>query len=157
MVVSMRKQKLNIEQQIQHMKGKGIQFNIVSEDEARIYLSKNNYYFRLKAYAKNYEKYNSGKNKGKYFNLEFAFLKELAIIDMRLRYLILAMTLTADFVTPTAFATSSIVSPFRTRKSCILFFRSIEFTPLSICQFIILISISSVNTIICVILSHKYY
>ncbi len=88
----MRKNKLSIDEQIIHMKDKGIQFNIVSEDEAKDYLFKNNYYFRLKAYAKNYEKYNSGDNSGKYFKLEFAYLKELAIIDMQFRELVFFLT-----------------------------------------------------------------
>ncbi len=84
----MMKPKLSIEQQIKHMKEKGIQFSIVTESEAMDYLLNNNNFFRLKAYAKNYEKYNSGENKGKYFKLEFAYLKELAIIDMEFRELV---------------------------------------------------------------------
>lgn len=89
----MNRQKLSINDQIAHMKDNGIMFNIVSEDSAKDYLEKNNYYFRLKAYAKNYEKYNSGPNKGKYYMLEFAYLIELAKIDMRLRSIIFSLTL----------------------------------------------------------------
>lgn len=87
-----KKKKLSIDEQIEHMKNKGIQFNIIKEQEAKEYLLNNNYYFRLKAYAKNYEKYQNGPNKGKYLHLEFAYLKELAIIDMHLRTHILVMT-----------------------------------------------------------------
>jgi hypothetical protein len=90
--MTMRKEKLSIEQQITHMKDKGIQFNIIDESLANEYLINNNYYFRLKAYAKNYEKYNSGENKGKYFGLEFAYLKELAVIDMQFRELVFLLT-----------------------------------------------------------------
>lgn len=88
----MQKPKLTIAQQIEHMKDKGIAFNIMDEAAASEYLSKNNYYFRVKAYAKNYPKYNSGPNKGKYFGLEFAYLVELCILDMLLRNIIFNIT-----------------------------------------------------------------
>ncbi len=42
--------------------------------------------------AKNYEKNPAGENKGKYQNLDFAYLVDLSAIDMHLRYLILKMT-----------------------------------------------------------------
>lgn len=90
----MRKAKLSIDAQIEHMKNeKGILFNLVNEDTARMYLKNNNYYFRIKAYAKNYEQYIYGPKKGKYINLEFAFLQELAILDMHLRKLLFQMTI----------------------------------------------------------------
>jgi hypothetical protein len=70
----MRKRKLTIDEQIDYMKNKsGIKFNIVSEEEAKNFLTKNTYYFKIKAYAKNYEKYQEGENAGKYINLEFAY------------------------------------------------------------------------------------
>lgn len=83
------KPKLSVEQQIQHMKLNGIGFNIIPETEARDYLKNNTYYFKLKAYAKNYAKYQIGEKKGQYVNLEFAYLKDMSIIDMRLRHFIL--------------------------------------------------------------------
>lgn len=90
----MRKAKLSIDEQIEHMKTqKGILFRIVNEDGAKKFLSEHNYYFRIKAYAKNYEKYNSGPNQGKYINLEFAYLQELSTLDMYLRKIILKMTI----------------------------------------------------------------
>ena len=71
------------------MKSKGITFSIVSEDEAHSFLMDNNYYFKIKAYAKNYSKDNSGK----YIGLDFSYLKELSTIDMHLRRFIIRMTL----------------------------------------------------------------
>lgn len=76
------KEKLTVEQQIQHMKSKGVQFNIVSEEEAISYLTNNTYYFKIKAYAKNYDKYRTTEKAGQYVNLEFAYLKDLAIIEL---------------------------------------------------------------------------
>ena len=87
--VAERRPKLTINEQIEHMKSKGIQFNIISEDEAKYYLEENTYYFKLKSYAKNYATYQIGEKKGKYVNLEFAYLKDLAILDMHLRHFIL--------------------------------------------------------------------
>lgn len=90
----MKKEKLTIEQQVEYMRDEsGIQFNIVTEDEAVTFLRDNSYYFKVKAFAKNYEKYTEGKNSGKYINLEFAYLQELSTLDMYFRRLILKMTL----------------------------------------------------------------
>ena len=85
----MMKKKLTVSEQVEHMKEKGIGFGVVSEKDAITYLEHNNYYFKIKAYAKNYAKYQIGANAGKYVNLEFAYLKDLAIIDMLLRRFIM--------------------------------------------------------------------
>ncbi|MDK4483564.1 Abi family protein [Fusobacterium necrophorum] len=87
--MSTDKSKQSSSQLIEHMKEKGIKFNIVNEVEAQQFLENNNYYFKLAAYRNNYEK----NSEGKYLNLDFAYLKELSIIDMELRYLILQMAL----------------------------------------------------------------
>lgn len=90
----MRKIKLSIDDQIKYMKDKsGIKFNVVNEDEARDFLINNNYYFKVKSYAKNYDKYSTGPNKGKYVNLEFAYLMELSRIDMYFRRFVMKITL----------------------------------------------------------------
>lgn len=92
--MAMQKAKLSIGDQINYMKDtNGIKFNIVDEDNAKVFLVNNNYYFKLKSYAKNYDKYVSGANSGKYINLEFAYLQELSTIDMHLRKFIIKMTL----------------------------------------------------------------
>jgi abortive infection bacteriophage resistance protein len=86
----MNKPKLSIEEQIDHMRDvKGIQFNIIDEEQARKFLAHNNYYFKLKSYAKNYNRHANGK----YVDLEFAYLVELSTLDMHLRKMILKMTL----------------------------------------------------------------
>lgn len=87
------KNKLSVSQQISHMIAKGITFNHISQNDAVQFLEKNNYYFRIKSYAKNYEKYHQTKKQGQYINLDFAYLKELSIIDMHLRRALLRMTL----------------------------------------------------------------
>ncbi len=87
------KRLLSIDEQIEHMKNKGISFNVVSEAEAKKFLMNNNYFLKLYSYRKNYQKYDIGVNAGKYINLDFGYLKELSTIDMHLRYLIFEMCL----------------------------------------------------------------
>lgn len=89
----MKKPKLSLNGQIEHMKDKGVLFNIMNEVEAKDYLSQHNNYFKLTAYRKNYDKHPAGANKDKYINLEFAYLVDIAVIDMRLRYRIVHMAL----------------------------------------------------------------
>lgn len=72
-------------QLIQKMKGKGISFSLVSEEEAEKYLFNVNNFLRTASYRKNFQKNQKGANKGKYSNLDFAYLKELSTIDMHFR------------------------------------------------------------------------
>lgn len=88
-----RSPKLSIPQQIEDMKKRGIAFEICTEAEARKFLSENNYYFKLKAYAHNFDRYRDTEKKGQYINLDFAHLKDLSTIDARLRKLILSMSI----------------------------------------------------------------
>jgi len=81
----MEKHKATYHEMIDDMKEKGIKFDLISEKSTIEYLRKNNYYFKLTAYRKNFEKKN-----GSYANLDFAYLVDLATIDAHLRYLILA-------------------------------------------------------------------
>ena len=87
------KPKLSLDGQIEHLKEKGVLFNIMDEAEARDYLGQHNNYFKLTAYRKNYDKRPAGENKDKYINLEFAYLVDIAVIDMQLRYRIVHMAL----------------------------------------------------------------
>ncbi len=92
----MKKDKLTIAGQIVHMKDNGITFNSVSEEDAKDFLLYNNYYFKVKSYAKNYDKYRQGENAGKYINLDFAYLKELSTLDMHIRQFVMKTTLSIE-------------------------------------------------------------
>lgn len=89
------KKLLTIDQLICHMKSKRIKFTIISEDEAKKFLSENDYYFKLASYRTLYPKILSplGEDTGNYQNLEFAYLKELSEIDTLVRYFIMEMCL----------------------------------------------------------------
>lgn len=88
-----RKPMLTVENLIIHAQDKGIKFNILSIDDAKDYLGKNNNYFKLSSYRKNYDKYSDGVNTGKYIDLDFAYLIELARIDVEVRHILLKMCL----------------------------------------------------------------
>lgn len=87
------KMMLSVDELIEHMKIKGITFNEVSEEDAKEFLQKNNYYMKLASYRANYQKCVSGKREGQYQKLDFGYLKELSTIDMHLRYIIIEMCL----------------------------------------------------------------
>lgn len=85
--------KLTIDEQIADMQAKGITFSIVNPKDAKKFLKYNNYYFKLKSYGKNYDKYYQTEKQGQYINLDFSYLQELSTLDMYLRKIILSMSL----------------------------------------------------------------
>ena len=74
------KEKLDIKEQIQNLKSKGIAFDIVNEETAECVLSYSTYLFKIKSYARNFDASN-----GRYLGLDFAHLFELSKIDMYFR------------------------------------------------------------------------
>lgn len=85
--------KLNIDGQIRNMREKGIQFNIISEAEAKDILENSSYYFKIKAYARNFRKNTDNKYVD---SVEFAYLYEFSKIDMYFRRNILNMGLNIE-------------------------------------------------------------
>ena len=85
--------KLTYPEQINHLKKKGITFIGINEAEAITYLKENNNFFKLLAYRKNFDKDITG---SKYLNLDFAYLVDLAILDMYLREIIVQMALNIE-------------------------------------------------------------
>lgn len=91
--------KLSIDGQIAYMRNeRGIKFNIMTESDAKVFLETSNYYFKLKAFEKNYSTYTNPKHEkfGKYCDLEFAYLQELSTLDMYLREVVLALSLDVE-------------------------------------------------------------
>lgn len=87
------KRKLTVEEQIQDMADKNIRFELYSKENAKKFLKYNNYYFKLKSYARNYNKDPRTK---KYYNLDFAYLVELSKLDMYIRKIILELSLDVE-------------------------------------------------------------
>ena len=99
----MDKRKLSFDDQINDLKEKNVRFEIYTEEEARRFLQYNNYYFKLKSYARNYTKYSKTDMRDKYINLDFAYLVELSSLDMYLRRLIVGLCLDIEHVLKTRF------------------------------------------------------
>lgn len=97
-----RKPMLTTDQLVEYMKDKGVRFNIVGEEQARRQLRENNDYFKLTSFSDNYSRYTSGPNAGKYERLEYAYLQELAQIDLEVRHLLLDMALDVEHSLKTA-------------------------------------------------------
>lgn len=92
---SVKKGKLTINEIIENIKSKGITFNHISEESAKDYLLTHTYYFKLKAYAKNYKK---NPTRNKYIQLDFSYLQDLARLDMYFRELIFKMTVDVEYL-----------------------------------------------------------
>lgn len=90
------KPKLDATGQIAHLESKGVKFCLNTKEAALVYLSQNNNYFKLTAYRKHYPKHPDGECVGTYIDLDFAYLKDLAIIDMRFRYVLMQMALDVE-------------------------------------------------------------
>lgn len=85
---------MKISEMVPYLKQKNIKFEIMSEIDAEKYLKYNNNYYNVTAYKHNFERYYiDGKFVDKFINLDFAYLKDLAIIDYRLRLVLFKMTI----------------------------------------------------------------
>ncbi len=83
--------KLTVPEIIEYCKNVlGLSFNLISEEDAKTFLQKNNYFFRLKQYC---SICNNQTKSGKYIGLDFGHLVELSTIDMYLRKILLKMTI----------------------------------------------------------------
>lgn len=82
-----RKPLLNYQQLLDKLSDVGISFDIMDRATAKSILQKRNYYYKLSSFRKLFPKEN-----GKY-NIDFAYLADLSVIDMQLRYFLLDLLL----------------------------------------------------------------
>lgn len=83
---------LHINEMVDYLKLKNIKFERISEKNAENYLKNNNNYYNLTSYKNNFEKYFvNGIFIDKYIDLDFSYLKDLSIIDHRLRLILFKM------------------------------------------------------------------
>jgi len=122
-----KKRMLTPSEMVEHLKEKGVKFVICTESDAVHTLQDHNNYFKLTAYRKNYPKHPGGVHMGEYIDLDFAYLQELSILDMRLRYEVLQMCLDIEHYLKTTII-SSIEAWDRTQCYQIVddFFNSME-------------------------------
>lgn len=84
----MKKHKLHIDEQVTKMIDKGIHFNLTNIPQAKYALANNTYLYKIFYYRKNFRKTPDGK-----YGIEFAYLSDLASIDMKIRYTLIHMCL----------------------------------------------------------------
>lgn len=73
---------------------KNVSFKLMSEEDAVSFLEERSFFFKLKAFAKGFEKYGCKPGeKGRYVNLDFGHLVELSKLDKALRSLVLDLAL----------------------------------------------------------------
>lgn len=85
------KEKLPLPSLYDDMKRRGITFNDHKKKEVLEILETKNYYYKLAAFRKNFEKID-----GRYVNLDFSYLVDLAIIDMHIRNYLLEVSLSVE-------------------------------------------------------------
>ena len=85
------RQMMKISEMVPYLKLKNIKFEECSEEDAEKYLRENNNYYNVTAYKNNFIKYQFGESQGKYIDLDFAYLKDLSIIDYRTRTVLFKM------------------------------------------------------------------
>lgn len=91
-----RKPILTIEQQIEHLRRKGVSFELCSEAKAARILAGQDHYFRLAAYRVLFPKRVGGPRDSQYAGLDFGHLVDLAAIDRELRSFLLPLTLDVE-------------------------------------------------------------
>ena len=77
---------------VEHLKSKGVKFELVDEDEARRFLAEKSYFFKAASYRRLFPKYVGGEHDGKYIDLDFGQLALLASLDEQLRCVLRDMT-----------------------------------------------------------------
>ncbi len=87
------KPSLAVAEQIEHLKKKGVTFNLCTEDQAAEYLHTANNFLRTSSYRKLYPIKSEGRHAGEYAGLDFGHLRALSSLDRRLRSCFLAIAL----------------------------------------------------------------
>lgn len=85
--------KLKARELIEHLEtNKGVKFTIISKSNAIKFIERNNYYYKVAAFRKNFSK----NSDNKYIHLEFAHLIDLSTIDMHIREVLLNISVNVE-------------------------------------------------------------
>lgn len=88
---------MKISEMVPYLKEKNVKFEKITDTEAENYLRYNNNYYNVTAYKHNFERYFvEGKFVDKFIDLDFAYLKDLAIIDYRTRLVLFKMIIDVE-------------------------------------------------------------
>lgn len=90
---SYKERKLDYQQQIERLEDYGVQFDLISRDEAITFLSRNSYYAKLRSYLHSFEKYQEPERSHRCIHVDFKHLMELSRLDMHLRKQIISLSL----------------------------------------------------------------
>ncbi len=89
---------MKISEMVPYLKEKNIKFEKMTDTEAENYLRYNNNYYNVTAYKHNFERYFiDGKFIDKFIDLDFAYLKDLAIIDHRSRLVLFKIIIDIEY------------------------------------------------------------
>jgi abortive infection bacteriophage resistance protein len=92
-VTSHHEAMLTAAEQVGHLASEGVAFVRCPPDAAADYLAHKNTLFRMNAYLNVFPRHDAGKMQGRFIDVDFADVIELAAIDQQLRNLFLPMTL----------------------------------------------------------------
>lgn len=112
--IEQHKPLLTVGRQIEHLKSKGVTFELCTEEDAARYLSERTYFFKIAAYRVLFDKRVGGPRDGRYVNLDFGHLKALASLDRDLRYALLPLTLDVEHAARTKLCASRPSAPTKT-------------------------------------------
>lgn len=94
----MDKHILTTEEMINELKNKNIKFEKIKESKAKEYLELNCSYYNLLSYTNDFQVYYENKKPtNRFIDLDFAYLKDLSIIDQKLRNLLYDMLMEIEY------------------------------------------------------------
>ncbi len=94
----MEEQAPSVEAQVNRMVQNGVKFHTINKEDAKVFLTQSNFFFKVKAFDKNFDKYEEASNPlfGKYVNLDFAYLIDLSRKDALFRGAVLELALNLE-------------------------------------------------------------
>ena len=119
-------QKITLEEQIEDLKSKNIQFDsesdnargLMTEEDAKKFLRYNTFYFHFKHYAHAFETYKNSSTT-KYVNLSFGKMVELSKLDMYFRRIVLHMCLDVEHLLKTRLLYDITINPKEDGKNIV--------------------------------------
>ena len=87
---------LTVPEQVEHLKARGVTFDLCSEQKTADYLRSGNNLLRTSSYRKLFPLQNQGPHAGEYLGLDFEHLRVLSSLDRQLRQCLLPITIDVE-------------------------------------------------------------